>query len=280
MSAGTSPPIRLAGDALHSGCPAAVTLARHDGPITFVQDGRLATLDRLHAARTDRGLELADGSGVSIDLAEHLLGAIGGLGIRNDLVVTIEGPEIPILDGGAGLIANALRTLAIPPSPPRLLVTRTARLRAGDAEYAFEKADGISVEVEVSFDHPAIGAQQAHWSGNPTAFVRDIAPCRTFGFARDAEMFEKAGRAKLVRDGRSLDGAVIVFTERGLLDPRMAPAKGEIAGHKLLDLIGDLALYGGPPTGRIIARWPGHTATHAVVTQALAQGVLRRVSAA
>jgi UDP-3-O-[3-hydroxymyristoyl] N-acetylglucosamine deacetylase len=272
-------PIRLAGDALHSGCPAAVTLARRDGPITFVQDGRIATLDRLHVARTDRGLELADGSGVSIDLAEHLLGAIGGLGIRSDLIVTVEGAEIPLLDGGAGQMTEALRKLQIPPSPPGLLVARTARLRAGDADYEFEEADGIGVAVDVSFDHPAIGAQQANWNGDPAAFAHVIAPCRTFGFARDAEMFEKAGRAKLVRDGRSLDGAVIVFTERGLLDPRMAPAKGEIAGHKLLDLIGDLALYGGPPIGRIVAHRPGHTATHAVVQQALAQGILRRVSA-
>jgi UDP-3-O-[3-hydroxymyristoyl] N-acetylglucosamine deacetylase len=271
--------IRLEGDALHAGCPTAVTLARHDGPITFAQDGRVATLDTLVAARTDWGLELTDGMGLRIDLTEHLLGAIGGLGIRHGLMATVEGPEIPLLDGGARRAAEALRALGIAPSPPTLSVERSACLRAGEAEYEFQKADGIGLEVDVSFDHPAIGVQRAHWNGDPTDFVDAVAACRTFGFTRDAEVFEKAGRAKLVRDGRSLGAAVIVFTDRGLFDPRIAPGKNEIAGHKLLDLIGDLALYGGPPKGRIVARRPGHTATHAVVQKALADGVLCRVRA-
>jgi UDP-3-O-[3-hydroxymyristoyl] N-acetylglucosamine deacetylase len=272
-------PIRIEGDALHAGCRTAITLDRHDGPITFVQDSRVATLDSLSATRTDSGVTLVDGSGLGIDLAEHLLAAIAGLGIRSGLLVTIEGPEVPILDGGSLRLADALRKLEIPATPPTLSVARSARFQVGNAEFEFDRAAGIDVAVEVSFDHPAIGMQRARWNGDPADFVDNIAPCRTFGFTRDAEMLEKAGRATLVRREHSGGTSVIVFTDRGLLDPLIAPAANEIAGHKLLDLIGDLALYGGPPEGRIVARRPGHTATHAVVKQALAEGVLVRLSA-
>jgi UDP-3-O-acyl-N-acetylglucosamine deacetylase len=87
-------------------------------------------------------------------------------------------------------------------------------------------------------------------------------------------MLRNAGRAKLVSKRGSASGSVLIFTDRGLLDPAVAPAPGEIGGHKLLDLVGDLTLYAGPPEGRTIARRPGHTATHAVVRRALAEGVL------
>jgi UDP-3-O-[3-hydroxymyristoyl] N-acetylglucosamine deacetylase len=267
-------PIRLEGDALHAGCRTAVTLARFDGPVTLAQRDRSATLDGLVAARTQWGLELVDGAGISIDLAEHLLGAIGGLGIRRGVLVEVEGPEIPILDGGSRSLAEALQKLEIAPSPPALLVAQAAHLRAGDSEYDFEPAGGITLQVDVSFDHPAIGAQRAIWDGDPTDFVDRIAPCRTFGFARDADMLAKIGRAKLFRNGRSAGGAVVVFTDRGLLDPDVVPATNEIAGHKLLDLIGDLTLYGGPPEGRVVARRPGHTATHTVIKKALAEGIV------
>jgi UDP-3-O-[3-hydroxymyristoyl] N-acetylglucosamine deacetylase len=266
--------IRLAGDALHAGCQTAVTLARHDGPITFVQGDRAATLDSLVATRTNWGLELADGAGVRIDLTEHLLAALGGLGIRSGVLVTVDGPEIPILDGGSRHIAEALQQLGMASSPPGLFVARFGRFTVGDSEYEFEPAGGVALEVDVSFDHPAIGAQRAAWNGDPTDFVERIAPCRTFGFARDAEMLDRAGRAKLLQHGRSPGGPVIVFTDHGLLDPAVRPTPGEIAGHKLLDLIGDFALYGGPPEGRIVAHRPGHTATHTVVKRALADGAL------
>jgi UDP-3-O-[3-hydroxymyristoyl] N-acetylglucosamine deacetylase len=269
-------PIRLEGHALHAGCRTAVRFAEHDGPITFVQGDRRAPLGSLSVARTDWGLELSDGQGLTIDLAEHLLAALGGLGIHRGVMVTVDGPEVPILDGGARRMTEALRKLEVAGSPPGLCVRRSARFGLGSAEYVFEPATGVTVEADVSFDHPAIGRQRTLWNGDPERFARDIAPCRTFGFTRDERALRDAGRAKLVRDGEGAGVAVLVFTDRGLLDPAAAPSPNEIVGHKLLDLIGDLTLYGGPPEGRVFARQPGHTATHAVVRQALSQGVLAR----
>lgn len=264
--------IELRGLALHAGCETAATLARRAGPIALARAGREVPLGELSVARADRGVALA-GGGLEVDLVEHLAAALGALGIRRDLLVTVDGPELPLLDGGAARWFDALATLDLSPSPPSLVVAERATLRAGESTYRFEPADAVEIEVDVSFAHPMAGDRRAAWSGDARDFRERIAPCRTFGFAREAEALARAGRA------RGVDrNAVLVLTDDGVLDGCAPPRPGELAGHKLLDLVGDLALHGGPPRGRIVAERPGHAATHAAVRAALAQGILARAT--
>lgn len=279
--------IRLEGYALHRGVLAAVTLARFDGPITLEQEGRRATLSDLTVRRSDAGVALTDGRGLEVDLVEHLLAAFGGLGIRRGVTAVVEGAELPILDGGARMFAEALVRLGLStatPEPAELAVSKPGHLSAGDSHYTFEVAQETSLAIETLFDHPAIGAERASWDGSSRAFLDSIAPARTFGFHADARDLFQHGRAALAARAddtgamNAFSRAVIVYGAKGPIavpgqDP---PRVGEIARHKLLDLIGDFALHGGPPRGHVLAKRPGHTASHRIIREALSLGILSR----
>ena len=277
--------IRLEGYALHRGEITAVTLTRCEGPITFEQDGQRAPLSRLEIERSDAGVALSDGRGLAIDLVEHLLAALGGLGIRRGVKAVVEGPELPILDGGARAFAEALLALELPASEPaHLFVRKAGRVAAGSSCYTFDVGEETALSVEVVFDHPAIGTERASWDGSRGAFVQSIAPARTFGFDADAPELWQKGRAMLasrVEEPEALQAfaaAVMVFDAAGpvVLPGQPPPAKGEIGRHKLLDLIGDFTLHGGPPQGRVFAHRPGHTASYGIIREALARGLLSR----
>jgi UDP-3-O-[3-hydroxymyristoyl] N-acetylglucosamine deacetylase len=172
----------------------------------------------------------------------------------------------------------------VPSEAPRLAVERAGELACGASRYTFEPGDGIDVEVETIFDAP-LGIQRARWSGEPARFLAEIAPARTFGFATQASALWSRGRGLLAASpsqvdanrARALSSAVLVFDEAGSVLPGTHPPRvNEVAHHKLLDLIGDFALYGGPPRGRIFATRPGHTASHQIIGEALSLGLLSR----
>lgn len=141
----------------------------------------------------------------------------------------------------------------------------------GDATYRLTPSASVEVTVKVHFDHPTLGTEEATWEGDPDDFVRRIAPARTFGFMRDAAELWARDRAL----GVDLD-SVIVFTDTGVLPGCRPPEKSELARHKLLDLVGDWACYGGPPLGRLEASRPGHGKTHEAVRRALLEGIVSR----
>jgi UDP-3-O-[3-hydroxymyristoyl] N-acetylglucosamine deacetylase len=263
----------LRGVALHRGGPAEVRLAKASGPISLLQRGAEASLAALHVARTDRGVTLASADGrIRVDLVEHLFAALGGLGISAGVQIAVDGDELPLLDGGALRFAEAILALDLarePAPPPRsLVITRRASLARGAAVYELAPGPGVELRVDVEFRAP-VGRESATWSGDAADFLARIAPARTFGWADEHAALLASGRAAAV----DLD-AVLVFDERGVIAGCRPAAKDECARHKLLDLIGDLAIHGGPPRGSITASHPGHAATHAVVAEALALGVL------
>jgi len=265
--------ISFHGVGLHSGEHCSVTLERRAGPIAFLIAGRSATLADLRIARTDHGVSVraAEGPG-EVDLVEHLFAAFAGLSVRSGIAVTLPGPEVPLLDGGASELTRALLALGPPRQGPSLVVERSGEVCVRGSRYTFEPDDSICVEVEIDFDREAIGRQSACFNGNTQRFIAEIAPARTFGFASDGESLRAAGRARHV-DPRS----VIVLDDDGrALHPSTRPLPGELARHKLLDLLGDLFPHGGPPRGRISAEKPGHGANHAAVAEALERGLLRR----
>lgn len=265
--------VRLEGIALHAGKRTAVTLTRAEGPIVFAQRGAEASLAELSPLRTDHGVRIGNRDGtIAIDLVEHLLAAFGGLGIRSGVRIATEDDELPLLDGGASHFVEALRQLGAAPDqgPPPMRVTRSATFEHAGTRLRFEPADRVRLAVDVTFPSP-VGHQAARWDGDADDFAKRIANARTFGWAREHEALLASGRAR----GVDLD-SVLVFDERAPMAGCRAAGEAEPARHKLLDLIGDLSLYGGPPRGSIEAERPGHTATHRIVALALEASVLAR----
>jgi UDP-3-O-[3-hydroxymyristoyl] N-acetylglucosamine deacetylase len=258
---------------LHSGARCSVVLERRPGPLLFNIAGHEATLADIVVTRTDHGVSIRSRRGSDeVDLVEHLFAAFAGLSIRSGITTTLPGPEVPLLDGGATELSRALLALGAPRQGPALFVADKGTIEVEDAEYEFEPLDSIEVGVEVDFERGDIGRQSARFTGNATRFLSEIAPARTFGFAADAEKLRARGRARFV-DPHS----VIVLDEEGrVLPPGSPPRTNELARHKLLDLMGDLFVHGGPPRGRVSARRPGHRATHQAVARALERGFLLR----
>jgi UDP-3-O-acyl-N-acetylglucosamine deacetylase len=261
---------RLDGVSLHSGREASVEFAITAGPSCFEAHGARSLINEATLVRTDHGVCVSLGEGgPQVDLVEHLAAAVGGLGLLDGLIARVVGGEPPLLDGGAALFVEALRSLGISPVSSKLEIVRSWSFSLGASQYELAPSRGTRLDVAIEFDHPAIGRQAASWEGDPDDFARRIAPARTFGFVRDAEALRAAGRAASV----DLE-AVVVLDERG---PIAGGFRGEHepARHKLLDLLGDLTLRGGPVRGVTRATRPGHSATHAMLDAAFRDGVIR-----
>lgn len=261
--------IVVEGQGLHGAAPSSVTFSRIDGPSLLVRGGVDARLDALTARASARSTHVE--GRVSVATVEHLFAAIAALGARRGLRIELDGPEVPLADGGARAFADAILALGIVRGPPRLRVARDADLDVGSSRYAFRCADGVSVEVYVAFDDARI-APHARWDGDPDDFVERIAIARTFGFEREIEELAGRGLASHVSPE-----SVVVFARGAVLAAGRPYAADEPARHKLLDLVGDLGVHGGPPWGAVSATRPGHAATHEAVRRALDAGILAQV---
>jgi UDP-3-O-[3-hydroxymyristoyl] N-acetylglucosamine deacetylase len=265
--------VQLDGKALHSGLPVNVRLAATDGPVVFRSSQGEARIDELSVVRADYGVRVAcDSKGVDVDGVEHLFSALGGLAVTSGVAVELTGTELPLLDGGALAFARAVSELRVPRGAPKLRVARPGAVEVGASSYTFLPAATVTLKVEIDFAEASIGVQRAAWGGDAGSFIADIAWARTFGFRRDGPALMKAGRARGVDPA-----AVMVLDDEGAVEAPGLPARpGEFARHKLLDLVGDLYLFGGPPIGEIRAVRPGHGATHRAVAVALEQGILAK----
>jgi UDP-3-O-[3-hydroxymyristoyl] N-acetylglucosamine deacetylase len=265
--------VTLSGVGLHSGLPATITLSRESGPVVFRTPLGDARLDELDVVRADHGVRVrAERTGLDLDSVEHLIAALAGLSVRRGVVIAVDGAEVPLLDGGSLAFATALMALTPPRHAPALRVLTAGTVTVGASVYAFEPAPSVALEVEVAFDAAAIGVQRTAWDGTPEAFLSGVAWARTFGFRRDGAALLAMGRARGT-DPR----AVMVLRDDGTVEPPGEPARpSEFARHKLLDLVGDLGLFGGPPSGRLCATRPGHAATHRALSDALARGIVGR----
>ena len=248
-------PVTLEGVGLHSGKPARITLspAPEDTGIVFRAAG-----DRIAAAPesvvNSHWATTIGKNGTRIQTVEHLMAAAAGLGIDN-LDVHVDGPEIPAADGSAkpfvALLAAAGRS------------QQSAKRRALSLPYPIRVGSGgrfihifPSTRFRISYtldnDHPAIGTQVLSWTpATERAFVEELAPARTYGFLKDLGVMRKNGLAR----GGSLDNAVVVGNRGPLNGLRY---RDEFVRHKILDLVGDLALLGRPILAHVVARNAGH----------------------
>ncbi|MFN2515269.1 MAG: UDP-3-O-acyl-N-acetylglucosamine deacetylase [Pyrinomonadaceae bacterium] len=194
-------------------------------------------------------------TGVMLSTVEHLLSALRGLGVDN-VYIEVDNLEIPILDGSAEVFADMIEKAGIinqPLARRALLVREKVSFEQGNRRISVEPADQYQVDCLIDFPHPMIGVQQFSIQLNDGAFNREIAAARTFGFTDEIEALR---RANLIRGG-SLDNA-IVLTPDGMLNKTGLRFRDEFVRHKILDIIGDLALLGMPILGKVVAERSGH----------------------
>lgn len=261
----------VSGRGLHTGAMGAVRFERHAGPVVVRVDGRDVPIGDLRVSDTARSTTVTLPDGQVVATVEHVLAALGGLGIHHGVAIVIEGSELPLADGGARIYTDALVDLDVPRSAAPLRIAEDGVIETGASRYEVSVDAGATVlEVAIDFGDPRI-ATGASWRGDPSDFRDRIAPARTFGFEHELEELLTRGLASHVDPG-----SVVVFGEGRILSSGRAFTADEPARHKLLDLVGDLYLYGGPPRGTLRAVRPGHAATHEVMRRALAMGLVVR----
>lgn len=270
------PTVRLEGQGLHTAAHAAIRLARREGPLALrTNDGELLSLEDVRVVDTTRSTTIATQDGrFRVATVEHLFAAFAGLGVHDGVAITFEGLEVPLLDGGARAFAEALRALGVPSRPPKLRVVNAGRIAVDASVYEFFVEPNhvqnacTSLEVEVDFASSLL-SRATRFDGDATDFLARIAPSRTFGFEHEVAMLLERGLASHV----SPESVVVVGEDR-VLSAGPPFTADEPVRHKLLDLLGDLFLYGGPPRGRVRAFRPGHAATHRAMRQAFDDGLV------
>lgn len=197
-------------------------------------------------------------TGVMLSTVEHLLAALRGAAVDN-AYIEVDNLELPIMDGSAEVFLEMIEEAGLiqQPATRRALRVRqkvTVEHQEGARSISIEPSDGYQIDCLIDFPHPLIKMQRFHFDmADEKAFGREIAAARTFGFTAEIEALRQAN---LVRGG-SLDNA-IVLTPDGMLNGTSLRWRDEFVRHKILDIIGDLALVGIPILGRVTAERSGH----------------------
>ena len=250
--------ISCAGIGLHSGKKVTLSLkpAPADSGIRF-RRGDLGGLEVPATVQHVGGINYATGltrDAVRVDTVEHLLAALVSLGIDN-VVLELNSPEVPIMDGSASPFIDLIQQAGVRQlSATRryLKVLRPLSLSRGDKSIAIYPSDHFRVTYSIAFDHPLLQHQSMTLSITDSSFIEEIAPARTFTFLKEVEMLRQQGLAL----GGSLENA-IVLDDTGVLNGKLR-FEDEFVRHKILDVIGDMALVGYPIVGHLVAHRGGH----------------------
>jgi UDP-3-O-[3-hydroxymyristoyl] N-acetylglucosamine deacetylase len=269
--------VSATGVGLHSGKPATLTLAPApaDAGITFVRMDLGVEIPGRNEYVVDTTLSTSIALGdARIATVEHVLAALHGMAIDN-CRVEVEGPEIPILDGSAAPFVCLVQEAGVQAQRAgrrTLVVDAPVEIRDGDKLARLEPADAFGVDFTADFNHPLITNQSFRAVVSDRTFEREIARARTFCFRRDIERMQAAGLAK----GGSLENAIVV-DDFSIVNPEGLRYPDEFARHKVLDAIGDLALFGMPVLGTLVAVKSGHAMNQALVRKVLADPASHRV---
>lgn len=201
--------------------------------------------------------------GVTVATIEHLMAALAGAGVDN-LLIEIDGPEVPIMDGSAAAFSRLIARAGIVEQPrvrSAVRIRRPVRVSgAGGSQAAILPHDHWRVDVEIDFEDPAILRQRYELPVTRERFESEISPARTFGFLHEVEQLRAAG---LIQGG-ALDNAIVV-SEGRVLNEGGLRYPDEFARHKALDCVGDLYLAGAPLLGRFTGNRPGHGVNNALL---------------
>jgi len=267
--------VSISGIGVHSGSPVTVTIhpAEANTGIVFLRcgsgrkDRELAATFRSVTA-TEFATVLGDHEGPAVSTTEHVLAALFGLGVDN-VIIEVDGPEVPIMDGSAAPFVEAIDQVGIAllsESRRCIRVLKPVQVKSnGCYGELWPYARGLRVETEIEFDHPLIGRQRFTLDVEPNGFRRELARARTFGFMRDVTKLWSAGYAL----GASFENTVVIAEDR-VLNAEGVRFVDEFVRHKAVDAIGDLALAGAPLIGAYRSVRGGHKLNHAVLTALMA----------
>jgi UDP-3-O-[3-hydroxymyristoyl] N-acetylglucosamine deacetylase len=265
--------ISVSGVGLHSGAKAWVVLRARRGPVTLASRGVEARIDELRVTSTARATTVeSQGGALRVGTVEHAFAALAGLRVYDGIGLSIDGPEMPLLDGGAGAWCRAIDRLRVDhPGVPRLRVARAGSVDVGASRYEFTPGPSVEIQVRLElagFDETRV-FPEARWGGDADDFRLRIATARTFALAHEIDELVSSGLARGV-DPES----VVVLSHDAVLHAGRPFSPDEPARHKLLDLVGDLYLSGGPPLGRLRAVRPGHAANALAMERARAERIV------
>jgi UDP-3-O-[3-hydroxymyristoyl] N-acetylglucosamine deacetylase/3-hydroxyacyl-[acyl-carrier-protein] dehydratase len=279
--------VSVQGVGLHTGKSVTLTMqpAATNHGIRFqrtdLSDQPIIPADVKYVVSTNRGTTLKNGE-AQVSTVEHVLSALMGLGIDNALL-EINGPEMPIMDGTSLPFVNAINKSGkkeqdVPRDFFEIIDPIAYKDEVTGTELLALPANDFEATVMVDFSSKVIGPQFASL-GNMDQYIEEIAPCRTFVFVHEIEKLLDMGlikggdldnaiviadrtmdKAELESLARKLNKPSISVDELGVINTVKLRFQNEPARHKLLDVIGDLALIGKPIKGKIVATKPGHTA--------------------
>lgn len=262
--------VTLTGIGVHSGKPASITLLPADAGTGIV----FQRIDQEQAAempgRWDRVTQtslqtvLGDPAKNGMSTVEHLMAALRGMNVDN-VIVEIDGPEMPIMDGSSVAFVEALDQVglkALDRGRRYLKIKKAVRVDVGNAWCELEPYEGSYFDITIDFDNDLIGRQRFAFDLTPDVFRKEISRARTFGNVSDVEHLWKMGFAL----GSSLENSVAI-SDGKVLNPEGTRWPDEFARHKALDAVGDLALAGLPIMGLYRSYKGGHKMNHAVLVK-------------
>ncbi|BBD38741.1 UDP-3-O-acyl-N-acetylglucosamine deacetylase [Aminobacter sp. NyZ550] len=261
--------VTLSGVGVHSGKPVAIHFAPADadtGVVFQVADREFRAIVS-EVGATDLCTLLGDPAGQHVATIEHLMAALFGLGIDN-LLIEVEGAEIPIMDGSAAQFVEAIDLAGIEVQCVKrryIRVLKPVRIESGASWAEFRPYGGTRFEVEIDFESPAIGRQSFASDINDDIFRREISRARTFGFMKDVERLWAAGYAL----GSSLENSVVIGDDNHIINMEGLRFSNEFVRHKTLDAMGDLALAGARFIGCFRSYRGGHRLNAAALRRLL-----------
>jgi UDP-3-O-[3-hydroxymyristoyl] N-acetylglucosamine deacetylase len=264
--------ISCTGIGLHTGQPVQLTLhpARSNRGIVFARTDLAHPVEIPAQPRSVASTAYATTLGcgdATIGTVEHLLAALYSLGIDN-LSVEVDGPEIPVMDGSSASFVFLIRAAGVfeqRSERRRMRIRKPLEIRDGERSIRIAPGRSLRVSYSVDYTHPAIGRQTLKgFALNGQSFEREICRARTFGFLHEVEALWRNGLAR----GGNLDNTVVMDESR-VLNRDGLRWTDEFVRHKVLDLIGDLALIGMPIEGHIVVERGGHALHQQLVAEIL-----------
>jgi len=254
--------VSCTGVGLHSGEKVKMSLlpAADNSGIRFVRKDikgfdPVIQADYRNVTNTSLGTTISNDDGTIISTIEHLMAALWGCSIDN-VIVEIDGPEIPIMDGSAEPFVFLIECAGVQKqkSIRRIIeVLETVEIKEQDKYVSVSPSNDFSVSLEIDFDSKAISNQKAIFNSSDISFKKDLCRARTFGFEHEVSALRSRGLAK----GGSLDNAIVISGDTVLNDDGLR-YKDEFVKHKILDCIGDFYLSGGLVRGHFSGYRSGH----------------------
>ncbi len=263
-------PVVFKGIGLHTGAPVTMVLrpasAQHG---MWFRRSDLGSRGGLIAARWDTVVpselctKIANEHGASVMTIEHVMAALSGTGLTN-VLVDIDGPEVPAVDGSAAPFVSAiLKSGLIEQDVPQIAIqiVKPITVRRGDAIARLDPATTLEMDFEIDFTEAAIGHQRKSLNLANGTFVRELCDSRTFCRVADVDAMQAKGLALGGMPGEN----AVVFDGDQVISPGGLRHSDEPVRHKMLDALGDLALAGAPILGRYTGHRSGHSLTNALL---------------